>query len=96
MWSPLLEKAYAIHAGGWVNIDGGCTAIGISCITGCTDTYKVFNTQTTRVSYGNCTFKPYRYQLYQLWVKTAYRYPVAKSVCWVQAFVTQGTCLLLF
>jgi len=40
MWSPLLEKAFAVHAGGWANIVGGKPDIGLACLTGCTETFK--------------------------------------------------------
>ena len=32
-----------MHAGGWANIVGGSSAIGLACLTGCTETFSVRN-----------------------------------------------------
>ena len=46
-WCPLLEKAFAVHAGGWDKIDGGQSAIGLACLTGCLDTFYIYNRSKT-------------------------------------------------
>lgn len=47
IWSPLIEKAFAVHAGGWDQIEGGYTAVGLTCLTGCTETFVVRNNAKT-------------------------------------------------
>ena len=34
IWVPLLEKAFAVHAGGWDKIEGGQPQIALACLTG--------------------------------------------------------------
>ena len=38
IWAPLLEKAFAVHAGGWDKIEGGDPQIALACLTGCRPT----------------------------------------------------------
>ena len=60
MWAPLLEKAYAIHAGGWDNIgEGGDSTIGLACITGCTQTFSIQNNRRSIDGYESYTFTPW-------------------------------------
>jgi len=56
MWSPLLEKAFAVHAGGWANIVGGKSDIGLACLTGCTETFWVKN-QAKSLNQAEFTYK---------------------------------------
>jgi hypothetical protein len=41
IWCPLLEKAFAVHAGGWDKLEGGLEQIGLACLTGCMDTFSI-------------------------------------------------------
>ena len=43
LWSPLLEKAFAIHAGGWDPICGDSPAYALAALTGCLDTVMIYN-----------------------------------------------------
>ena len=57
MWSPLLEKAYAVHGGGWDNLKGGRPAIGLACITGCLDSYIIKNKSKNVSGYETYTYQ---------------------------------------
>ena len=41
MWCPVLEKALAVHAGGWDHIKGGQAHFGWALLTGCTDSLTI-------------------------------------------------------
>ena len=43
IWCPLLEKAFAVHAGGWDKIEGGVPQVGLACLTGCRETFQIRN-----------------------------------------------------
>ena len=56
IWSPLLEKAFAVHAGGWDRLSGGQAIIGLACITGCTNTFMVENNAKSISGYSSYTY----------------------------------------
>jgi hypothetical protein len=57
LWVPYLEKAIAVHCGGWDEIDGGACPHAWSILTGCKETYVIstdqslFSTFSTGTSY---------------------------------------------
>ena len=58
IWVPLIEKAFAVHAGGWDKIVGGSPTVGLACLTGCLETYYIMNRATS--------LQPSRYR-YSMW-----------------------------
>jgi hypothetical protein len=57
IWSPLLEKAFAIHADGWDNLVGGYPIVGISAITGCTDSFIIQNCNKSVSEFCDYTYR---------------------------------------
>ena len=43
IWSLVLEKAFAVHAGGWDKLVMGRAEVGLVCLTGCTETFSIRN-----------------------------------------------------
>lgn len=47
IWVPLLQKAFAVHAGGWDELEGGSPVVALPCLTGCLDIYHIRNQAET-------------------------------------------------
>jgi hypothetical protein len=61
LWCPLLEKAFAVHAGGWDKIGNGFSpVIALACLTGCTDTFLITNEAKT-VGEVKTNIREYKY-----------------------------------
>ena len=66
IWCPLLEKAFAVHAGGWDQINGGDSAVALACLTGCTDTVVIANMSTTlNPSHFKYSMKQYDWETFR-------------------------------
>eukprot|EP00961_Rhodomonas_salina_P238204 3219645-Rhodomonas_salina.1 len=61
IWPLLLEKAFAVHAGGWDKIEGGNSALALAVLTGSTNTFRVCNTNFEKG--GVPEFEKYEYDL---------------------------------
>ena len=63
VWVPLLEKAFAIHAGGWDKLDYGWEAVGLACLTGCTDIIAIRNDAKT-LDPNTCVYSMWGWEMH--------------------------------
>ena len=55
LWVPYLEKAIAVHCGGWDEIDGGACPHAWSILTGCKETYVISTDQSLLSTFSTGT-----------------------------------------
>jgi len=60
LWPALLEKAMAIHCGGWDAIHGGCCTHAWSILTGCKDQYTIERNPKTGKWFALKKYNPHK------------------------------------